>query len=112
MTKIPKNLQSALWSYDVSKLDGKKDANLIITQLLNYGGEEAKDWVWKNYSESEIARVIKHPQRGVWDRNVLREMLNKTDLTIDPLEYEASVRNLMPPPTLIKEIWRRKGFAN
>ena len=82
MTKLPKDLQSALWSYDVSKLDDKKDASLIITQLLNYGGEEAKDWVWKNYSESEIARIINHPQRGTWNRNILREILTKNILGI------------------------------
>lgn len=82
MTKLPKDLQSALWSYDVSKLDDKKDASLIITQLLNYGGEEAKDWVWKNYSESEIVKVVNHPQRGTWNRNILREILTKNILGI------------------------------
>ena len=59
-----------------------KDASLIITQLLNYGGEEAKDWVWKNYSESEIVKVVNHPQRGTWNRNILREILTKNILGI------------------------------
>ena len=111
MAKVPKEFQSALWSYDVSKLDSKRDANLIITQVLNYGNEKAKRWVSENYSDGKIKEVLNHPQRGVWNRNVLREMLNKKDLTIDPLEYEAAIRNLIASPILIKEVWKRKGFT-
>jgi len=111
MAKVPKEFQSALWSYDISKLDSKRDANLIITQLLNYGGEKARMWVLENYSDEKIKQVLNHPQRGVWNRNILREMLNKENLTIDPLEYEAAIRNLTASPILIKEVWKRKGFV-
>lgn len=110
MAKIPKEFQSALWSYDISKLDSERDANLIITQLLNYGNKKAKRWVSENYADGKIKEVLSHPQRGVWNRDVLREMLNKEDLIIDPLEYEAAIRNLTASPTLIKEVWKRKGF--
>lgn len=107
---MPKKFQHALWSYNISELDDKKNANLIITQLLNYGGNEGKRWVLGNYPEEKILQVLNHPQRGVWIREVLRNLLNEKDLTIDPLEYEAAIRNLTASPILIKEVWKRKGF--
>lgn len=110
MAKVPKEFQSALWSYDISKLDSERDTNLIITQLLNYGGEKGREWILENYSDEKIRQVLSHPQRGVWIREILRELLNKEDLTIDPLEYEAAIRNLTASPILIKEVWKRKGF--
>ena len=68
----------------------------------------AKGWVMKNYSDEKIKQVLNHPQKGVWNRNVLREMLNKKDLTIDPFEYEMAIMNLVVPSPLIKEFWKRK----
>lgn len=110
MAKVPKEFQHALWSYNVSKLDDKRNANLIITQLLNYGGNEGKKWVLENYPNEKILEILTHPQRGVWVREILKEMLRKNDLTIDPLEYEAAIINFSMPKTLIEEVWKRKGF--
>ena len=108
MAKVPKEFQHTLWSYDVSRLDTQKDAGLIITQFLNYGGKEAQKWVFENYPKEKILEVLTHPQRGMWLRETLRKMLNKIDLTIDPLEYEMAIINLVAPVTLIKEFWKRK----
>ncbi len=108
MAKIPKKFQHALWSYDISKLDTQKDASLIITQFLNYGGKEAQKWVFENYPKEKILEVLAHPQRGMWVREVLNEMLRKNDLTIDPLEYKMAIMKLVVPAPLIKKFWKRK----
>ena len=108
MAKVPKKFQHALWSYNISELDDKKNANLIITQLLNYGGNEGKRWVLGNYPKEKIVEVLTHPQRGVWIKEILKEMLRKNDLTIDPLEYEMAIMNLVVPTPLIKKFWKRK----
>ena len=80
MAKVPKSFQGALWSYDVSK----------------------------QYPREKIIEVLSHPQRGVWIREVLRKLLNKEDLTIDPLEYEAAIINFSMPNSITEEVWKRK----
>ncbi|MBU1486743.1 hypothetical protein KKH56_01660 [bacterium] len=44
---VPKFLQSALWSYDLSKMDAgnKDDKRIIIEQVLNYGIWEQLKWL-------------------------------------------------------------------
>jgi hypothetical protein len=111
MAKVPREFQHTLWSYDVSRLDTQKDADLIITQFFNYGGKEAQKWVFKNYPNEKILEVLAHPQRGMWLRETLREVLNKADLTIDPLEYEAAIINFSMPNSVTEEVWKRKGFV-
>lgn len=108
MNHIPANFQPALWSYDISQIDKVRDANLVITQLLNYGGREGEEWVLANYPKEKIRQVLVHPQRGVWLRETLRKWLNYFDLMIDPLDFEAAIRNLMSPISLVEEVWKRK----
>ncbi len=108
MLKIPKKFQSSLWSYDLAKIDPKKNSALVITQLLNYGGEEGRDWVFDHYTIDQIKNILVHPQRGVWQRVTLKSLLGYFDITIDPLEFEMAIRNLMMPQAVIKEFWKRK----
>jgi len=69
--KLPKFLQSALWSYRLDKLDFKKDKEVIISQILNHGTWKQLEWLWQNYSEKEIEAVVKNPFRGFWREDVL-----------------------------------------
>jgi len=69
--KLPKKFQSVLWSYDVSKMDLKKDKKEIITQVLNYGTWDSVRWLFRVYPEKEIKKVIKNPRRGAWFRKAL-----------------------------------------
>lgn len=108
MNHIPPDFQTSLWSYNVSKLDKDRNSSLIITQLLNYGGTKGENWILANYSDKRIKEVLMHPQRGVWERSALKKWLNYFDMLIDPLEFEAAVKNLMAPPSLIEEVWKRK----
>jgi len=57
--KVPKKLQSVLWSTDVSKLDLQKDKYYIIHQILSYGMMDEIHWALKNYSEKEIIETFK-----------------------------------------------------
>lgn len=68
---VPKSLQSALWSYDVSTLDPQRDRELIITHVLNFGTWRQLQWVLKTYSLQGIKPVLLHPLRGVWREDAL-----------------------------------------
>lgn len=71
MRRIPKRLQSVLWSYDISKMDAEGDKKLIIQQVLNYGDWDDLKWLYRTYSEEDIREVLKNPRRGIWFENVL-----------------------------------------
>ena len=69
--KIPKKMKWLFWSYDINSLDLKEDKDYIISQVLNYGTWEDLKWLFKVYSEEEIKKIIKNPQRGLWFKKVL-----------------------------------------
>ncbi|MBU4312109.1 MAG: hypothetical protein KJ706_05265 [Candidatus Omnitrophica bacterium] len=69
--RLPKFLQSVLWSYDLSEMDLKEDKDIIITQVLNYGDWKDLKWLYSVYSEDEIKEVVAHPGRGLWFERVL-----------------------------------------
>ncbi len=107
---LPKRLQSSLWSYDLSSLKTKRDAGLIIRQVLNYGEPEDIKWLFKTYSPEDIKSVLIHPARGMWFRPKLRQWLAYFNFIIDPLEFEAAVMDLNPRPILTKTVFQRRGI--
>ncbi len=96
--KVPKSLQSVLWSYDISKIDVKKDKNLIIQQVLNYGTMKEIKWLFKTYSATEIKHVLKNPSRGSWDSRVLNYWSKIFRIKIHPLVYEMAILDINPRP--------------
>jgi len=70
---LPKNLQSALWSYDLKRFNirNEKDRKIIIEQVLNHGTWEQLKWLFKTYSEKEIKEVVKSPSRGTWQEDAM-----------------------------------------
>lgn len=109
---VPANLRSVLWSYDLSRLDTKRDAHLIITQVLNYGFPEDLKWLLKTYSSDEIRAVVANPDRGIWFRDKLRNWLTKFDLTIDPMYFDVAIREIDPKKVssrLYEQFFRRKN---
>jgi hypothetical protein len=70
-TTLPPFLKSIFWSYKFEELDREKDKNLIIFNILNYGG--LKDWKWlvANYSEDEIRQAIKKSTATAWFKQSL-----------------------------------------
>lgn len=69
--RIPNFIAPCLWSYDIKRLDLKKDKKLIITQVLNYGDEKRMRWLYSVYTEKDIKDVVLHPGRGLWFERVL-----------------------------------------
>lgn len=104
--KVPKSLQSVLWSYDISKMDIKEDKNLIIQQILNYGTEKQLKWLFKNYSEKDIKKVVKDPRRGCWHRIVLNYWTQVLNIKLDENTFELATNDLVP------SIKKRKALDN
>ena len=65
--RIPSYIASFLWSYDVAKLDLKKDKKRIVTNVLNLGTKKASQWVLNTYSKREIQAVLRQPLPGEWN---------------------------------------------
>lgn len=58
MNKVPKRLQSILWSTDVRLLDLERDKNYIIHQTLSYGRLGDIRWLFQTYPKDEIKKVF------------------------------------------------------
>lgn len=95
---VPSFLQSALWSYDLTKMDpdDPKDRDVIITQVLNHGNAEQLIWLTKTYTKQEIESVVKSPRRGVWFRRVLDYWLTIFGHTLPREQYQKAVFDLNP----------------
>jgi len=91
---VPKFLQSSLASYDVSKLNVEKDKNLIITEVLNKGDEDALRWITSNYSKKDLKQVISSPIKGFWLKKTLEYWLKIFDIKLDGKTFKNSVINL------------------
>lgn len=58
MKRIPKRLQSVLWSINIGLLDLKRDKNYITHQILSYGRLEDIRWLFQAYTQDEIKKVF------------------------------------------------------
>ena len=55
---IDKNLYPFFWDIDPTHLDIRKYKDYIIERLLELGDENAFQWLFMNYSEREIRKVL------------------------------------------------------
>jgi len=69
--KMPKSVESLLWSYDTDKIDLELHKKLIIAQVLNYGIKDATSWLFKVYRQDEIQKVAEQIPSGQWDKKSL-----------------------------------------
>lgn len=69
--KLPKSVENVLWSYDLNKVDFDIHKKLIIAQVLNFGTEEATDWLFRSYGIDEIRKVAEQIPSGQWDKKSL-----------------------------------------
>ncbi len=65
--RIPSYVRPFLWSYDVKKMDIKKDKKRILTNILNLGTARATKWAFSTYSKREIKDILRHPLPGEWN---------------------------------------------
>lgn len=61
---IDKNLYPFFWDIDPTHLDIRKYKDYIIERLLELGDEKAVQWLFINYSEKEIRKVL-HNSRSL-----------------------------------------------
>jgi hypothetical protein len=97
--RLPKFLQSFLWSYNLASFDlnNPSDRKLIIRHILNYGNEKAVNWLLKNFSLEEIKKVLKTPVHGFWRPESLNYWLKITGVNLRKDIYEKAIQNIYPP---------------
>lgn len=93
---IPGFVAPCLWSYDVRKLNLKRDRETIITQVLNYGDEKRIKWLYSVYSEDEIRKVVKRPRRGLWFEKVLNFWEVMLGIRVPKKIREKAIFNINP----------------
>ena len=103
---LPKFLQTYFPGYDLSVLDIKRDKKMIITNVLNRGDSEAVIWLSKNYTISEIKKVVRNPSRGTWLRSNLLYWEKILDLDIPKETFELAIIDFNPRPKLYEKFFR------
>ena len=91
---VPKFLQSSLASYNLVNLDVKRDKDIIITEVLNKGDEDALAWLTKNYTKKEVKEVVENPIRGMWLENTLEYWLKILGINKSGKKFERAVLNV------------------
>jgi len=94
--KVPQSFQTALWSYDISRMNIDKAKKGIITQVLNYGTWDNLKLLFKIYPEKEIKKVIKNPSRGVWFEKVLNFWCTIFNIRLKKDVWEKAIFNINP----------------
>ena len=68
---LPRGVRAVLWSYDPDRLDLSLHKRLIISQVLNFGTEEATAWLFQNYGAKTVIAESNQIPLGQWDRKSL-----------------------------------------
>lgn len=89
--KIPKSLQGALWSVDISKLDLEKDRAYIVNQVLSYGTLEEIRWLMGMYGEKTVREVFLNQPMKVYTKPcfalIKNALLNLSQVDISEEKY-------------------------
>jgi hypothetical protein len=93
---LPPDVRACLWSYDLRSINLKRDRDLVITQVLNFGMWKTVQWLRRTYSRREIASVLRHPQRGTWLPEVLNFWTQLWKIRIPKKTYQAALLNPHP----------------
>lgn len=99
--KIPRQLQSVLWSTDINLLDPERDKGYIIHQILIYGTLQHIKWLFATYSKKEIIDVFLHvPYRNYPKENfyfIKNYILGLRDDNISADAYVTSIHGPLKP---------------
>lgn len=96
--KLPKFLQSALWSYDLNafNLDNPYAKDIIVTQILNYGSWKQLRWLLDQYSKRDLITTLKKPRRGLWHKDSLDYWQQVLNIKLPKKTYQKALFNLFP----------------
>ncbi len=78
----PQSVKAVLWSYNLDIIEVQKDKKIIISQVLNFGSEEAIKWLFKQYGYTTIEQVANTIPLFQWNKKSLT--LWKIVLSINP----------------------------
>lgn len=78
----PQSVKAVLWSYDLNAIEVQKDKKIIISQVLNFGSEEAIKWLFKQYSFEVVEQVANTIPLFQWNKKSLS--MWKIILSINP----------------------------
>lgn len=93
---LPKFLQPYLASYDLKRMDKKRDKRIIITEILNKGDDKAIRWLGANYSLKEIKEVVVSPIKGLWLSEILVYWQKIFDIKLPEDVFKKAIINLSP----------------
>ena len=88
---VPARLQRFFPEYEVSKLNAGRDRTLILSRVLERGGEADVRWLLKRFRREDVVRFIE--EDGV-------RLLSRRSLRLWALVFRAAPK---PPPA-----WRTK----
>ena len=71
-TKLPKDFQYLLWSYDFSKIDPEEDIERIIINTINYGNWEHWRWIINYYGRKRVKEVIENTPKSEFRERALK----------------------------------------
>jgi len=78
----PQSVKAVLWSYNWNALEVQKDKKIIISQVLNFGSEEAIKWLFKQYGLTDVEQIANTIPLFQWNKKSLS--LWKLVLSINP----------------------------
>ena len=79
---LPQSVKAVLWSYELDHIEVKKHKKIIIFQVLNFGAEEAIEWLFKQYDFTTIKKIANNTPLFQWNKKSLS--LWRLVLSIDP----------------------------
>ncbi len=102
--KLPKRLQSVLWSVNIDHLNLEKDKYYIIHQILIYGSFADLQWLFKTYNRSKITETFLTPYKN-YPRNIFyfvkNYILGLKNSNLNENDYvtsiHGSIRQRTPP---------------
>lgn len=79
---LPLSVKAVLWSYDYDHIELQKHKKIIISQVLNFGSQEAIEWLFKQYGFVLIEKISNTIPLFQWNKKSLS--LWKLVLSINP----------------------------
>ena len=58
MKMLPKFLKKYFWDVDFNKLEVDKSRLFVLRRILEYGDEQAVQWMNNNFSRNEITKLL------------------------------------------------------
>lgn len=68
---LPQSVRAVLWSYKPDQIEVQKDKKIIIFQVLNFGSQEAIEWLFKQYSFALVTKIANTIPIFQWNKKSL-----------------------------------------